>query len=249
MKKDINLLFDLLRADGSIVINKKLARGIGIQPAIMYSELLSKYKYFADRDMLKDGWFFNSIENMRKDTCLSEYQQREAIGKLRELGLIEYKLNGMPATRYFKIVKSGKLYEILKSETAPQTSSEETKELIPKNSRTYTKKLQGNNTNHLNNTKHNHNSTSVSTEKKLYLDTVYLTGGEYQKLINEYSKKKIEDYIELLNRYIVEYIIPGKCRPYQSHYLTIKAWIQKDEKRESEDDEERPDVRKELKNL
>lgn len=135
MKKDINLLFDLLRADGSIVINKKLARGIGIQPAIMYSELLSKYKYFADRDMLKDGWFFNSIENMRKDTCLSEYQQREAIGKLRELGLIEYKLNGMPATRYFKIVKSGKLYEILKSETAPQTSSEETKELIPKNYR------------------------------------------------------------------------------------------------------------------
>jgi len=34
MKKSIDLLFDLLRADGSIVVNKKLARGIGIQPAI-----------------------------------------------------------------------------------------------------------------------------------------------------------------------------------------------------------------------
>ena len=248
MKKSIDLLFDLLRADGSIVVNKKLARGIGIQPAIMYSELLSKYKYFFDRSMLKDGWFFNSIENMRKDTCMSEYQQREAIGKLRELGLIGYKLNGMPATRYFKIIKSGKLYEILKSETAPQTSSEEIKALNSKNLRTYTKKLRGNNTNSKN-TKYNHNP-NVSTEKKLYLDTVYLNDEEYQKLINDYGEEKTEDYIEYLNRYIVEYIIPGKRRPYQSHYLTIKAWIQKDEKRELEYDEpERPDVRKELKNL
>lgn len=41
MKKDVNLLFDLLRADGNIVVNKKLARGIGIQPAI---EMVDKLK-------------------------------------------------------------------------------------------------------------------------------------------------------------------------------------------------------------
>ena len=41
MKKSIDLLFDLLRVDGSIVVNKKLARGIGIQPAI---EMVDKLK-------------------------------------------------------------------------------------------------------------------------------------------------------------------------------------------------------------
>lgn len=245
MKNDIDLLFDLLRADGSIVINKKLARGIGIQPAIMYSELLSKYKYFADRNMLKDGWFFNSIENMRKDTCLSEYQQREAIGKLRELGLIAYKLNGMPATRYFKIVKSGKLYEILKAETAPQTRSEEIKELSLKNSRSYPKKLPGNNTN-LNNTKHNHNDTGVSIEKKLYLDLIYLSDEEYKKLIDDYGKNKVDFYVEDLNRYIIEHDVS-----YKSHYLTIKAWIRKNTKESDNDISESDfvDLRKEIPGL
>ena len=39
-------LLDLLRSDGSIVVNKKLAHAIGIDAAIMYSELISKQFYF-----------------------------------------------------------------------------------------------------------------------------------------------------------------------------------------------------------
>jgi len=246
MKKDIDLLFDLLRADGSIVVNKKLAKGVGLHQAIMYSELISKYLYFSKRGELKEGYFFNTVENMEQDTCLSDYQQREAIAKLKDLGLIDYKVKGIPPKRYFKIIVSEKVSKILNAlfskDKALRIDSQKTEELI-------LKKLDGNNTN-LNNTKNNHNNPDASTEKKLYLNEVYLTDEEYQKLINEYSKKKTEDYIEFLNRYIVEYIIPGKRRPYQSHYLTIKAWIQKDKKRELEDDEpDRPDARKELKNL
>jgi len=94
------------------------------------------------------------------------------------------------------------------------------------------------------------NKEEGTINKKLYLDEVYLTDDEYHKLIDDYGKEKIKDYLAYLNRYIVERIIPGKRRPYQSHYLTIRAWIRKDEKRKLEDDEpERPDVRKELKDL
>lgn len=222
MKEDIDLLFDLLRADGSVVINKKLARGIGIQPAIMYSELLSKHKYFKDRYMLKDGWFFNSIENMRKGTCLSEYQQRESIGKLREMGLIEYKLNGMPATRYFKIVKSGKLYEILKSETAPQTSSEEIKELNLKNLRTYPKKLRGNN-NNLNNTNNN----------KIFFNPLT---GEWENI----RKEDRADWhtinpdcnidVELVK--MKQWILDDSRRQRKNYRSFIVNWLSKDNKRE-----------------
>ena len=69
-------------------------------------------------------------------------------------------------------------------------------------------------------------------EKKLYLDNVYISEEEMKKLNEQYDKNIIEDYIEKLNRYIAEYIVPGKRKPYQSHYLTIKAWIRKDEKKQ-----------------
>ena len=65
-------------------------------------------------------------------------------------------------------------------------------------------------------------------DKKLFLDSIYLTINEYEKLINEYGKEIIEKEMEDLQRYIAK---TGK--KYNSHYLTIKAWIRK-EKRESE---------------
>lgn len=87
-------------------------------------------------------------------------------------------------------------------------------------------------------------------EKKLFLDSIYLTTDEYKKLINEYGKKDIEKQIENLQRYIAR---TGK--KYNSHYLTIKAWIRKDMKyglKNEEFDNELPesntmvDLRKEL---
>lgn len=113
MEKELYLLFELLRNDGSIVINKKLAKGIGLHQAIMYSELISKYLYFSKRGKLKEGYFFNTVENMEQDTCLSDYQQREAVCKLKDLGLIDYKVKGIPPKRYFKIIVSEKVSKML----------------------------------------------------------------------------------------------------------------------------------------
>ena len=61
--------------------------------------------------------------------------------------------------------------------------------------------------------------------KKLFLDSIYLTNNEYEKLISEYGKEVIEKKIEDLQRYIAK---SGK--KYSSHYLTIKAWIRKEER-------------------
>lgn len=107
------------------------------------------------------------------------------------------------------------------------------------------KKLQGNNTN-LNNTKHNHNDTDVSTGKKLYLDKVYLTNEEHRKLIDEYGKSKVDFYVEDLNRYIIEHDVS-----YKSHYLTIKAWIRKNTKESDNDlpESDFVDLRKEMPDL
>jgi predicted amidohydrolase YtcJ len=101
-----DFLIDLLRSDGSIIVNKKMAHKIGLHEAIMYSELLSKYKYFEEKgELQEDGSFFNTVVNMQKDTTLSDHQQRKAIARLQGLGLIWFKTKGLPAKRYFKIIR------------------------------------------------------------------------------------------------------------------------------------------------
>jgi len=72
-------------------------------------------------------------------------------------------------------------------------------------------------------------------KKKQYLDNVYMTEEEFDKLEKEYGKDTIEDYIERLNRYIVEHILSGERKPYVSHYLTVRAWLRKDQKKNKEE--------------
>lgn len=112
---DFQLIINFIRADGSIVVNKNLARNIGIDCAIMYSEIVSKYLYFHERGQLtEDGYFFNTVDNLEFDTCLSSYQQREAIKKLQKYGLIKVDRRGLPAKRYLnnldEVVRARKFF-------------------------------------------------------------------------------------------------------------------------------------------
>lgn len=135
----MNPILELLRADGSIIINKALARNIGNDCAIMFSELISKYNYFKERGTTtNDDYFFNTIEDMQYDTNLTEYQQRKTIKKLVEFGLVETKVKGLPATRYFKICQE-------ESVIAQFLKNLRTRPL--KNKEFDTEKLKGNNTN------------------------------------------------------------------------------------------------------
>jgi len=156
-------LLDLLRSDGSIVVNKKLAHAIGIDAAIMYSELISKQFYFESRGQIsEDGFFFNTIENMQEDTALSKYQQTKAIKKLVELELIHHKNRGLPQKRYFKI--NGNEQKIAETLDMGQKlknftiRSEEIKQLK-------VKKVNGNNTNV-------NNSKEIKEQRYLITETV-----------------------------------------------------------------------------
>jgi predicted transcriptional regulator len=104
-----NPILDFLRSDGSIVVNKKLAHSIGLHEAIIYSELISKFCYFAERGQLENGYFYNVSENLFADTTLSAKQQRSAINNLESLGLIKTQIRGVPAKKYFKIIQDMRL--------------------------------------------------------------------------------------------------------------------------------------------
>jgi hypothetical protein len=105
MIKDLSPVYDLIRADGSIVINKALSHSIGLIETVVYSELLSRYNYFNIREELdSEGYFFNTLDDFERATTLDAKHQKKAIDNLVKLGLVKTKLKGNPAKRHFFIV-------------------------------------------------------------------------------------------------------------------------------------------------
>jgi hypothetical protein len=92
----------LLSSTAFLVLNKELARQVGLKEAVLLADLISKEEYFIANGMT-DGWFFNTEANIEKDTTLTAYQQRKCLKTLKKAQLIEVKRKGIPAKQYFKI--------------------------------------------------------------------------------------------------------------------------------------------------
>jgi hypothetical protein len=82
-------------------INKDFARVYGLEAAILISDLVDKWIYFECNE-----WFFNTSENIERDTTLSYHKQKEALKILVSNGFIETSLQGIPAKLHFKIIES-----------------------------------------------------------------------------------------------------------------------------------------------
>jgi len=93
---------NLLSSTAFLVLNKELARKIGLKEAIMLADLISKEEYFIAKGMT-DGWFFNTEANIEADTTLNPYNQRKCLRTLKKYEIIETKRKGIPAKQYFKI--------------------------------------------------------------------------------------------------------------------------------------------------
>lgn len=94
---------DLLAQDTFLVVNKKIAKEYGLEVSIMLSELAYEYNYWKDREQLENDYFYSTIENIQENTTLTKYQQTKALNKLKELNIIDYKIQGIPPKRYIKV--------------------------------------------------------------------------------------------------------------------------------------------------
>ena len=92
----------LLSSTAFLVLNKGLAKSIGLKEAVLLADLISKEEYFIANGMT-DGWFFNTEANIEADTTLTPFQQRKCVKTLKKLKIIEVKRKGIPAKQYFKI--------------------------------------------------------------------------------------------------------------------------------------------------
>jgi len=73
----------------------------------------------------------------------------------------------------------------------------------------------------------NKNDKNDKNVKNKYMDVVFLTLNEYEKLVKELGKPLTNEYIKDLSLYILSY---GKENKYKSHYATILSWHRKDTK-------------------
>ena len=92
----------LLSSTAFLIVNKELAKQVGLKAAVLLADLISKEEYFISKGMT-DGWFFNTEANIEADTTLNPYHQRKCLKTLREFKIIETKRMGIPAKQYFKI--------------------------------------------------------------------------------------------------------------------------------------------------
>ena len=92
----------LLSSTAFLVLNKELAKQVGLNEAVLLADLISKEEYFIAKGMT-DGWFFNTEANIERDTTLTAYQQRKCLKTLKKHQLIEVKRKGVPAKQFFKI--------------------------------------------------------------------------------------------------------------------------------------------------
>ena len=117
----------LLSSSAYLVVNKRLARQVGLKAVVLLADLISKENYFIENGTIKDGLFFNTSKNIERDTTLTNYQQKKAIKKLEKIGFIETSLKGMPATLHFKILEN-KISTYLKT-SFKETSKQDLKKL------------------------------------------------------------------------------------------------------------------------
>ena len=127
----------LLSSSAFLIVNKQLAKQVGLKGAVLLADLISKEEYFIANGMT-DGWFFNTAKNIEEDTCLTSHQQRKAIKNLKDLGIIETKVVGIPAKQHFKIIEN-KLLSYF------NTSCEESAKLVVKKTQTINKNNNNNN--------------------------------------------------------------------------------------------------------
>ena len=222
-------VLDLLKPDGYIMANKKIIKMFGLHEAILLGSLCSRQSMWNDyyksgrwdesQYGKYEGFFYCTAESLECETTLSAYLQRNAFKNLEDQGLIETKLKGLPATKWFR-VNEKKLVEIfLNDEDEDDVNNNSSNSLTTsceKPSQLDVKDLDGNNNKENNNKKENSyisgvsNATATETkETKENDDDVYDLVKDVIEYLNEKTGSRYRSKSGVVNRYIIPRINEG----------------------------------------
>jgi hypothetical protein len=89
--------------------------------------------------------------------------------------------------------------------------------------------------------KYRNPNPNPNPKKNKYLDFVFLTKEEHQKLLVKFKQKGLDERIENLNNYI-----GSKGKKYASHYHTILAWDRKNNSPQEKDAAEMKSIKEQI---
>lgn len=225
-------ILQLLATRNYIIVNKDLIKLVGLEEAIILGELASEYEYWLNQNKLEDGYFYSTIDNIESNILLTEHKQRKILNGLKDKGLIDLKIKGIPAKRYIKINENEvlKLFNI-KFLKNLGTCSKKNKEFDVKNF-----EINNNNINNKNNNIYNYyenifartlNGIEYETITKWLEDK---TEEEIKNAINETAKSNIDNI-----KYVEKVLYSNK----KKNNKVIPEWYNKEiEESEEEVDEE-----------
>ena len=96
-------VFDLL-GRGCVAFYPRLADLTGsVTAALLLGQCLYWTRTVMRQQPQRDGWFWKTAADWRRETGLSRREQDSARLRLRELGLLEEQRRGMPARRWFRL--------------------------------------------------------------------------------------------------------------------------------------------------
>lgn len=97
-------LLKMFASSAHITFNKYIAKKFGVDEAILFGELCSKYEQYTDGEIgTENDEFYCTIENLIDDTCLTEYRIRNAMKNLVAGDLLSIHKKGIPAKNWYKL--------------------------------------------------------------------------------------------------------------------------------------------------
>lgn len=111
-------------------VNKKLAKEVGVEAALLLSEFIDCHDFYEKKGQLIDFenelYFYETSEKIEENTTLGYKTQKSCISILVQKGLIKIKLKGLPAKLHFTICEDN-IWNLFKTSIA-----EKVKLVLPK---------------------------------------------------------------------------------------------------------------------
>jgi len=111
---------EILSSESYLVVNKKLIKQFGPDTAIFISNLIDKYKYFQDKQILVEDGFYITHKKLIEEYGFTDRGIRNCKTTLKSKGIIETKLIGIPPKEYYYIDWE-KLVQIMNIELTQET--------------------------------------------------------------------------------------------------------------------------------
>tara|TARA_R110000744_G_scaffold86348_1_gene168723 strand:- start:13414 stop:14073 length:660 start_codon:yes stop_codon:yes gene_type:complete len=187
-------MINLLSSSAFFIVNKKLARILGIEAALLLADLISKNQYFENTQ-----WFFNTESNILRDTTLSAYKQRLALKILEDHNIIITKRKGVPARKFY-MIKHDNLMHLI--------SCEEIEQLVVKDL----------------NSKSESNPTTINNNKEIKINNTIFKAPTFLDVENYCKERKNNvDVSNFINFYEAKGWMIGKNK-MKSWKACVRTW-------------------------